>query len=206
MFIRIQRRLTFANVMSVVAVFIALGGSAYAFKLGKNSVGTKQLKKNAVTAAKIKNDAVTGAKIKSDAVTGAKIKDASVTGSELAAGAVDSSKLAANSVLSAAIANGAVSASKLGLVDTHVVATLLPDNGVLTRSVAACAPGETLIGGGVNTAAFGKDISIQGSRPSKDNAAEIAEGEAFTFWQTSAINEPGETGATSIRSWAVCLR
>ncbi|MGB7686519.1 MAG: hypothetical protein WBL45_12155 [Solirubrobacterales bacterium] len=95
---------------------------------------------------------------------------------------------------------------KLGIINTRVVATPLPDNGVLTRSVAPCAAGETLIGGGVNTAAFGKDISIQGSRPSLPNAGEIADGEAFTNWQTSAIDEPGETGPTSVRSWAVCLR
>ncbi len=56
-------RLSFANVVSVLALFVALGGSAYAFHLGKNSVGPKQLKKNAVTTAKIKNRAVTAAKL-----------------------------------------------------------------------------------------------------------------------------------------------
>jgi hypothetical protein len=58
-------RLTYANVMATVAVFIALGGASYAaFKLPKNSVGSKQLKKNSVTTAKIKKEAVTGAKVK----------------------------------------------------------------------------------------------------------------------------------------------
>ena len=58
-------RLTYANVMATVAVFIALGGASYAaLKLPKNSIGAKQLKKNAVTATKIKNNAVTGAKVK----------------------------------------------------------------------------------------------------------------------------------------------
>jgi hypothetical protein len=58
---------------SVLALFIALGGSAYAFHLGKNSVGSKQLKKNAVKTAKIKNEAVTGAKIKKGTLTGSQI-------------------------------------------------------------------------------------------------------------------------------------
>ena len=58
-------RLTYANVMATIAVFIALGGASYAAtQLPKNSVGSKQLKRNAVTTAKIKNGAVTGAKIK----------------------------------------------------------------------------------------------------------------------------------------------
>lgn len=62
---QIRKRLTYANVMSSLALFLVLaGGTAFAAsQLGKNSVGTKQLKKNAVTAAKIKKGAVTGAKI-----------------------------------------------------------------------------------------------------------------------------------------------
>lgn len=47
--------LTFSNVVACLALFIALGGASYAaFKLPKNSVGTKQLKNGAVTAAKVK--------------------------------------------------------------------------------------------------------------------------------------------------------
>jgi hypothetical protein len=59
-----QKRLTYANVMATVAVFIAMGGAGYAAtQLPKNSVGSKQLKKNAVTTAKIKDGAVKGSKI-----------------------------------------------------------------------------------------------------------------------------------------------
>jgi hypothetical protein len=63
---QVRKRLTYANVMSSLAVFLVLGGATAfaATQLAKNSVGSKQLKKNAVTAAKIKKDAVTGAKVK----------------------------------------------------------------------------------------------------------------------------------------------
>jgi hypothetical protein len=72
---QIRRRLTYANVVSSIAVFLVLGGATAfaASHLGKNSVGAKQLKKNAVTTVKIKNNAVTSAKIKNGAVTGAKV-------------------------------------------------------------------------------------------------------------------------------------
>jgi hypothetical protein len=62
----IRKRLTYANVMSSIAVFLLLGGATAfaAGHLGKNTVGAKQLKKNAVTTAKIKKNAVTGAKVK----------------------------------------------------------------------------------------------------------------------------------------------
>jgi hypothetical protein len=50
-----RARLTYANVIATVALFLALGGTGYAaLKLPKNSVGPKQLRSNAVTSAKVK--------------------------------------------------------------------------------------------------------------------------------------------------------
>lgn len=49
-----RSHLSYANVMASIAVFIALGGGAYAaFKLPANSVGSKQLRSGAVTPAKV---------------------------------------------------------------------------------------------------------------------------------------------------------
>ncbi|HET7445974.1 MAG TPA: hypothetical protein VFJ57_15100 [Solirubrobacterales bacterium] len=69
---QIGKRLTYANAMSSLAVFLALGGATAfaASHLGRNSVGTKQLQKNAVTAAELKKRAVTSSKLALDSVTG----------------------------------------------------------------------------------------------------------------------------------------
>lgn len=49
-------RVSFANVVSSLALFVALGGTGYAaVALPNNSVGTSQLKKSAVTSAKIRD-------------------------------------------------------------------------------------------------------------------------------------------------------
>jgi hypothetical protein len=55
----VRKRLTYANVMSSIAVFfVVAGGTAFAAsQLGKESVGTNQLKKEAVSLAKIKKAA-----------------------------------------------------------------------------------------------------------------------------------------------------
>ena len=54
MLAKLRSHLTYANVMATIAVFVALGGGAYAaIKLPANSVGTKQIKKKAVTPAKV---------------------------------------------------------------------------------------------------------------------------------------------------------
>lgn len=70
---RLAKRLTFANVMSVTAVFIALGGSAIAInQLPKNSVGARQIKAGAVRSAEVKdfslqaNDFAKGTLLKGD--------------------------------------------------------------------------------------------------------------------------------------------
>lgn len=77
----IRSRLTFSNVVAVIALFVALGGTAFAAsKLAKNSVGTKQLK----------NGAVTGKKLKKNAVTSDKVADGSLTGSDLDLGSLGS--------------------------------------------------------------------------------------------------------------------
>jgi hypothetical protein len=53
---RLAKRLTFANTMSVIAVFIALGGTAIAVtQLPKDSVGAKQIKAGAVRSPEVKD-------------------------------------------------------------------------------------------------------------------------------------------------------
>jgi hypothetical protein len=86
----IRKRLTYANVMSSVAVFLLLGGATAvaAKQLGKKTVGTAQLKANAVSAAKLKRNAVTNKKIKKNAVTGIKVRNGSLSGEDINLGSL----------------------------------------------------------------------------------------------------------------------
>lgn len=61
----LRDRLTYANVVSTLCLFLLLGGGAAyaASRLPKNSVGTKQLKKGAVTGQKVAANTLTGANI-----------------------------------------------------------------------------------------------------------------------------------------------
>jgi hypothetical protein len=81
---QIRKRLTYANVMSSIAVFLVLGGAAYA----AHKVGSNEIKGNAITTGKIKKEAVTSTKIKNNAVTGVKVKDGSLTGSDINASTI----------------------------------------------------------------------------------------------------------------------
>src|SRR5262249_33613258 len=86
-----------ATVIAYLALFVALGGSAYAFHLGKNSVGTKQLRKNAVTGAKVKDNSLTGNDINEatlDTVpSAAQARNAQTLGGMSATQLIDASKL-----------------------------------------------------------------------------------------------------------------
>lgn len=113
---QIRKRLTYANVMSTLAVFLILGGATAvaAQQLGKKTVGAKQLKPNAVTTAKIKKEAVTASKLKKASVTGEKLANAAVGTDKLADLAVTNGKLANGAVTAGKLAAGAVGPGQLG--------------------------------------------------------------------------------------------
>src|SRR4051794_30849613 len=58
-----------AMIVAIIALFAALTGSAYA-ALGKNTVGSKQLKAKAVTTGKIANNAINGNKVAPNSLSG----------------------------------------------------------------------------------------------------------------------------------------
>jgi hypothetical protein len=115
----IRSRLTYANVVSTLALFlVGAGGTAFAAgQLAKNSVGTAQIKNKAITTAKIKNGAVTGAKINLSTL-GTVPSAATAT----SAGTADSANTA-DSARTAAHADTASSATSSGHADTANSAT-----------------------------------------------------------------------------------
>ncbi len=105
---QIRKRLTYANVMSSIAVFLMLGG-ATAFAATK--IGANEIKANSIKTGKIVKEAVTAGKIKSGAVTTGKIANLGVTSEKLADNAVTTTKIADKAVTGAKI-----NASTLGPV------------------------------------------------------------------------------------------
>jgi hypothetical protein len=79
----LRSRLTYANVMSSVAIFLLVGGGAAFAALGKGTVGTRQLKRNAVKVGKIGPEAVRAGKLAKNAVPTNRIRDNAVTGAKV---------------------------------------------------------------------------------------------------------------------------
>jgi hypothetical protein len=101
---KLRKRLSYANVMSTLAVFLVIGGAtAIAAKVPRHSVGPRQLKANAVTTTKIKANAVTTRKLKKNAVTTIKLRDNAVTNEKLDDDSVTTAKIAKEAVTGAKI-------------------------------------------------------------------------------------------------------
>jgi hypothetical protein len=108
-------KLSYANVVSTLALFIALtGATAYAAtKLPAKSVGEPQLRPGAVTADKIRRNAVTAPKIKEGAIKQGKLANGSITAAKLTLNSVTSGSLTASSVTNEKIAPDSVTGEKV---------------------------------------------------------------------------------------------
>lgn len=169
---KIRRRITYANVMSSIAVFLVLGGAtALAAGMAKNSVGSKQLKKNAVTTAKIKNGAVTTSKIKDGAISGAKVNLSTLgTVPNASRAATADSASHANSADNAKTADNASNANTVGGQSvTKIFKTLLPgDSNVTVAAIAGFSITASCEGSNVNVTltapnSAGSVLSAQGN-------------------------------------------
>jgi hypothetical protein len=158
-----------ALVISIVALFVALGGTSYAItQLPKNSVGTTQLKKNAVTGAKVKNGSLSGTDIDvatlgmvPSATSASRADTAQTAASAGTAGSAGSAKTAdratssgtATRADSAATADSATSAGSATTAGTAATATnALALNGktaaeLIQESKLRCLPGMKLAAG-----------------------------------------------------------
>jgi hypothetical protein len=139
----VRKRLTYANVMSSIAVFLVVGGGAAFAALGKNTVGTRQLKRNAVKVGKIGPEAVKAGKLAKNAVATNRLRDNVVKTSKIANGAVLTDKIGDDQVTGAKVKEStlgevpsAANAQKLGGKSVNDVAmwAFVASNGVLTRS------------------------------------------------------------------------
>lgn len=126
----IRKRITYANAMSSIAVFLVLGGAtAYAAK----KISSNEIKGNSITTGKIKKNAVTASKIKKNSVTTAKIKNLSVTNEKLANGAVNFAKVAPGTDVIATATGGPVAANSEAAVSIPLsgTTTFTPQAGVV---------------------------------------------------------------------------
>jgi hypothetical protein len=150
------RRPSPATVISLIALFVALGGTAYALKLGRHSVGTRQLKFKSVGTKQLKNNAVSGAKVQDQTLDGSDINQATLT---KVPGTVKpfTAALAANQSLNSTIngvtltetANGSGGCTAVQLT-VPKAGSAIAGNNATSSSLTSMAPDDTFIAGILN--------------------------------------------------------
>ena len=172
-----------ALVISVIALFVALGSGAYAAA----KIDTSDIQKQAVTGAKINGDAIKSGKVKDGKLKGKDLKDETVSESKLGQGAVSASRLG----------DGAVKAQKLGAITQVSDTTSVADETLGSESVS-CPAGTKVIGGGFNT------DSVVTPSPNVGLAVENRRTNDGTGWRAK-IFANGSADPTELTVYAYCL-
>jgi hypothetical protein len=194
---RLRPRLTYANVIATMALFLALGGGAAfaAATLGKNTVGAKQLKKNTVT--------------------GVKVKDGSLSSGDFKAGQLPSGERGLTGPTGARGPQGVPGATS---VVVRYGEEGKPKEGENGQSNAKCLPGETVTGGGFEIldepeSAESADYDLAANGPTYGEAEVEGsvvypppdDGGPASGWHAVILNaEPSDT--VFFRAYAMCAR
>jgi hypothetical protein len=108
----VRKRLTFANVVSLLALFISLGGGAYALS-GKNTVASDDIVNGQVKSGDIGGSQVKTADIAASQVTGGKVAAETLGSVDIGAGAIGSGELADGAVNGAEVADGSLAGADI---------------------------------------------------------------------------------------------
>jgi hypothetical protein len=146
---KLRGRLTYANVMATIAVFVALGGT---------SVAAVSLKRNSVGSAQVKNGSITGNDVKNNSLSGTDIT--SLTSKDFKGGKLPQGTQGATGARGPAGPAGATN------VAIRTGTTTIP-NGVTgaTSAHADCQAGERAVGGGADLSADYDDDIPGASKP-----------------------------------------
>jgi hypothetical protein len=195
-----RKHMTFANVISVLALFLALGGTGYAaLKLPKNSVGAKQIKRNAINSAKVRNRSL---KVVDFGPGQLPVGAAGPTGATGRTGPTGPRGPAGTNGTNGT--NGT-----FGSVTTQFeqAASDLA-NGANGNYDVYCPAGQVGIGGGGRgDDTLSEETIITNTRPaiSSSNPEPPLAGQGFKGWRITVVNPVGGT-ASGVRPevWAVC--
>ncbi len=175
-------RLSYANVIASIALFVALGGSSYAaLHLPKGSVGPKQLQKNSVSSKKVKPGSLLKSDLKKSALK-------SLQGAQGPQGAEGPQGVP-----------GPSGATKV-IVRVGAFKLIVPDEN--ENETVDCLPGEVATGGGLEvTNGSTSDMMARTSMPEFDGAHKP------TGWYVDARNldsNDDDLGNVSVRAYAIC--
>ena len=159
MLAKLRARMSYANVVSTLALVLAVGGgSAYA----ATKIGSDGLRYHAVTASKLANNAVSPSKVKDNSLSGRELRDNSITSVDVRDGSLQAGDFAAGqlpkgdkgdpgvAIFGVVNAEGGLTSGRgvTGMGGTPAAGTYVA---TLGQDVSKCAAVATLAGGSAGT-------------------------------------------------------
>jgi hypothetical protein len=173
---QVIRKVSSAHLIALLALFVALGGSAYAIHLGKNAVKTKNIKNGAVVESKLAN------------------------------GAVVESKLANGAVSSPKLAGGAVGAGNLGFVAVRTATKPLPDGGSALAIASCLSGERLIGGSAIVSTGNSSDIVVNGDSPTQADGSVDRSKSPTSWTVQANNYPGGDTNTATAIANALCLK
>jgi hypothetical protein len=210
------RRPSAALVVSCVALFLALAGSALALptanvrsaQIVNGTIRTVDIRDQAVKSSKVADQSLTAADLGPDSVGAEEVAENAIASTEVAPDSLTAGDLGANSVASSEVADQSLTAADLGTDSvgaTEVAANTVSSDELATVNVrtasetieagktgslsVGCLAGEQILSGGGQPDHFG--VEMTSSRPSGNG------------WLYQAFNKNGSD--STLTAYVVCL-
>ena len=180
-----MRRITFtlpspAMLVALMALFVALGGSAYAAK----KITAKNIGTGAVGTRAVKNGSLAGTDIRGNSLGPGTIAEQSLDTKKF--------KTVPSARVAGSVPKNSIGASDLANVTRRFGGAVTIVNGQAARAGVGCAKGEVVLGGGGRWDNTGPGLSLQSS---------FAETDAS--WTAVGFNASG--GSRKLQAFAMCL-
>jgi hypothetical protein len=155
------RRPSPALVISLIALFLALGGTGYALTLPNGSVGVAQLKPRAVTNSRLATLAISTSKLRPNSVVFSKLANNQFTSQKIRNGSLLGEDLAANTVTGAQIDESTLAITKFAQVSA--TGAIGPQSGGI--SATSGGPNRVVLDFGSNQAGRPVQATLLGGTP-----------------------------------------
>ena len=169
-----------AMCVALLALFVAMGGSAYAAK----KISAKDIRTGAVGTRAVKNGSLAGTDIRGNSLGPATIAEQGLDTNKF--------KTVPSARLARSVPKNSIGASDLGNVTRRFGRAASVANGAVAKTDVGCAKGEIVVGGGGRWSASVPGLVLQSSYADSDAG-----------W--TAIGQNGSGAARQLQAFAMCL-
>jgi hypothetical protein len=174
-----------AMVVALIALFVALGGSAYAAK----KITAKDIRTGAVGTRAVKNHSLAGTDIRNNSLGPGTVSEQGLDTSKFN---VAKLKTVPRARVAAAVPKDTIGAAELGVVTRRFGAVKAVANGTATTAGVNCAKGEIAVGGGGRWSEDVAGVGLSSSYAGSDGS-----------WTVAGTN--GSGAPRRLQAFAMCL-